>query len=115
MKAISLLLLLAACATHEPDTSPTAKFNRQLQQCYEESDSINETPPISGSMTYRLDVKKDGTVKAADILKSDFKKDRNFEACITGQMKRGIVATVPGHKADVEEYIIPVNFKPVKR
>lgn len=116
MKGISFILFAAvACSSHQPDESPTGKFNRQLQQCYEESDSIKMSPPVSGYMKYHLLVNADGSVKEAKILESAFNKDRNFEACVTGQMKRGIVQTIPEHKSGEAVYITPIKFHPVKK
>lgn len=113
MKAISFLFFVSiACSSHQPDESPTGKFKRQLQQCYEESDSINKVPPVDGEMKYLLKVEANGTVKEAKILESSFDKDRNFEACVTGQMKMGLVQTVSSHKTGILDYTIPIYFRP---
>jgi len=112
MKAISLFLFLSvACSSQPKDESPTAKIKRQIGQCYEESDSIRMSPPLAGDIKYKLNVEAQGRVREAKILSSDFSKDRNFEACVTYQIKNGTLQTALDHKAGFQEYIIPLSFK----
>lgn len=110
MKAISLLLLLAACATHEDHMSSEARLQRHLQQCYLESDSLTNLK--SGRIKFGLEMKSEGTVKTVKILESAFKDDRNLEACVTGIMKQAFMK--PPIKDQDFEVIQSINFVPKK-
>jgi hypothetical protein len=89
MKAISLLMMLAACSTKgmrpDPLQDPFEARKEKIRQCYTESESF--TKKIPGSMEIWVLIAPDGSVKEAKILKTDF-KDPNFSACILGQLKK---------------------------
>lgn len=108
MKAISLLILLAACSHRQPDDTLAGSLSRQLQQCYHESDSIFMKPPVEGKIVYEITTSPEGKISEAKILESDFTKDRNFEACITGQVKRYKYPKSPENKE--MKHIQPLNF-----
>lgn len=84
MKVISLLFLLASCST----PGAKAKLNRQIQQCYEESDSVFAIPPVEGKMEFDLEISENAKVQSVKMTSSDFNKDRNLEACVYGILKQ---------------------------
>lgn len=90
MKGISLffILFLSACATDHKDMTPNGQLSRQFQQCYWESDSIYAEPPVQGKMKLKVKVHHTGKAEEVKIIESAFAKDRNFEACVTGLLKR---------------------------
>lgn len=88
MKEISFLLLLAACSTYKSSGDPIqdtlAKRQRQLTQCYLESDSYKgKEPHQPGMITVGFTIDPDGNVRAERILGTDF-KDANLHACVLG-------------------------------
>ena len=114
MKAISLFLfLLASCSSHEDHLSKESRLNRMLKQCYEESDSMIQNPPVQGKIKFRIMVNGDGTVQSVEIIESDFKKDANLEVCTKGILKKSKVE--PPVKDTAFELIQPVNFVPVMK
>lgn len=114
MKATSLIFfILTGCSSYNQPKTPNEKLGRQFQQCYQESDSAFKKPPIEGKINYQLLVRGDGTVKEAKILESVFTHDRNFEACVTGQLK-----SYKFHPSiDGESYVQyqPLNFTAVQQ
>lgn len=118
MKAISFLLILSACASHErkiskhPIQGPLEARYESYRQCYLESEVYkgpNSTPP--GSMKVKFMINETGKVTTAQIIENSMPKDPNFEACVTGQIK---LIHFPEVKA-LTEVIQPLNFLPVKQ
>lgn len=88
MKAISLLVLLMACSTYQSSGDPIqdalAKRQRQLTQCYLESDSYKgKEVTETGTMTVGFTIDPEGNVRAERILGTDF-KDPNLHVCVLG-------------------------------
>lgn len=110
MKVTSLLFLLVACTL---DRTPQAKLNRQIQQCYEESDSVYEKPPVEGVMEFDLQIVDGGKPKTVKMTKSDFKKDRNLEACVYGIMKQTTIENGEKNKSYTHHEV--VNFQAKKK
>lgn len=109
MKAISLLLILTACAAKD-ELSPDSILNRKLKQCYEESDSYIKRK--GGKIETWLVMNADGTVKETKIHKSDFQTDRNLEACVVGVYKQ--TKFLPSVDSKENEVMKSVNFEAVK-
>ncbi len=75
MKAISLLVVLVACSHKERPLQ-----ERQLIQCYLESDTYMEKKPIDAKMS--INVSEMGIVLSAKVISSS-EKDANFNACLS--------------------------------
>ncbi len=104
-----ILVMVAGCATSDPNNPGVANLDRKLKQCYEESDSY--TQRRSGNMQVQLTIDAEGRARDPKIVSSTFRLDRNLEACVTGQLR---AASYPKPMSGrTEELIQPVNFIPV--
>lgn len=88
MKGISFLFLLVSCAApFKPKDPLKATFHEKdflYRQCYHESDSYKGRHlDEERLMDVGFQIKDNGHVSQAVVLKSDF-KDRNLEACVLG-------------------------------
>ncbi len=75
MKAISLLLLVMACSHKERPLQ-----ERQLIQCYLESDIYTEKKPFEANMS--INISEMGTVISAKVLNSS-ERDPNLNTCLS--------------------------------
>lgn len=75
MKAISLLVLLLACSHNERSLQ-----ERQLIQCYLESDIYTQKKPFEANMSITLS--EMGTVTHAKVLNTS-EKDPNLNTCLS--------------------------------
>ncbi len=74
MKAISLLIILLACSHKERPLQ-----ERQLIQCYVESDTYTAKKPFEANMS--LNISELGTVLSSKVLNAS-EKDANLNACL---------------------------------
>jgi hypothetical protein len=113
MKGISffIIFLIFSCST---STVPreTRLLNESLRQCYVESDSYSgKEKQVLGKMTVNLILDSEGRTKECKIVTSDFKKDPNLHACVSGIYKKSIIAN-PEKKFEMTQTI---NFQPVNQ
>jgi hypothetical protein len=89
MKVISLLLILAACASHQENSSDQIRasllrLDGQLHQCYEESDTYMRRE--DATVNYQFTIRPDGMTTDHKVLEQT-PKDPNFSACFKMIMK----------------------------
>ena len=103
MKAISLLILLAACSHMkklEEQHKERPQYENNLIQCYMESDTYMEKKPFDAKM--RMMISDLGTVTDAKVL-STSSKDPNLSACLHYVMMGAGRALQLGEKAGPKE------------
>jgi hypothetical protein len=116
MKVISffVILIITSCASQKKKTHIETVMDsgyEKYRQCYLESDSYQGRSAVpKGIIEVKLFVNADGSVKSADIHKSDF-KDANFHACIQASLKKLSFGANP--KGKTMEVIQQLNFLPV--
>jgi TonB family protein len=107
---VIFLFLISACA-NGPETNPTTDLNelrnRQLKQCYYESDLYLARQSGKAEIFYQIGT--EGKVTNARIEKSNF-KDPNLSTCILGIIK-GIKYMAPQDGVELDVYY-PLNFYP---
>ncbi len=114
MKAISLLILLAACSSHEPKYDPirTVMETKQdeYRSCFLESESYKgRDTNEKGVVMVAFTIDKDGKVTDEKIAETAF-KDPSFHACLLEQI-RGLKFTPPKDGGYIE-VLQPINFYP---
>lgn len=93
MKAISLLILLSACA-HDPEIvdpirGPLKQRNESFRACYHESEVYRgRFSAPHGEMEVSFLVTKEGKVKDAKVIRNTFPKDPGFIACVLDQVRK---------------------------
>jgi TonB family protein len=112
MKAISLLLILLGCASHQEKNkpfdsvmSPVEAKARHYRQCYEESDSLSQKK--EGKIKINFLISALGKVENVTFLESDF-KDANFHACLQDIIKS--LKYLPFEDGKSVNVVFPFNF-----
>lgn len=114
MKAISFLLILGACATHQPKydaiRSPLEARHDEYRSCFLESESYKGTKTDEkGVIKVSFIIDQAGKVTQAKIAETAF-KDPNFHACILEQI-RMVTFKAPKDGKNIE-VLQAINFYP---
>lgn len=99
---------LLPCATQDFDPYEIKIAEDKADWCYKPF-LKKETIP-QGKVKLELNIKKDGRVKSAKILKSDF-KEKSFHTCLIDRMTRQHRFLPPRGQKETK-LILPLNFKP---
>lgn len=107
MKAISLLLLLGACASHEPDPIREVILTRmpQYEQCLKTSKTFLTGKEETWALRTRFLINPDGSVTEPVILSSSV-EDFPFQHCVRNEL---LLLKFPPRTATVEVFQ-PLNF-----
>ena len=116
MKAISLLLLLAGCASHVPEKDehdwvrePMASLAAKMRDCYLNSSNYIKNPDSIILTKIEFDIQKDGSTTDHKVIESSL-KDEKFKACLVTNLKE---LKYPPQK-EVIGVTQPYNFYPRK-
>ncbi len=91
MKAISLLILLAACASPKEDLAKVAEVpligkHPGIRECYFDSPNYLKNPGAEVGMKVEFEVNQDGTTKDHKVLSSTL-PDEKFKKCIVDSLR----------------------------
>lgn len=90
MKAISLLLFLAACASPKEDLAKIAEVpligkHPGIRECYLNSSNYLKNPGSEVMMKVEFEVEKDGTTSNHKVISSSL-ADQKFQKCVASSL-----------------------------